>query len=163
LTLSVNTFHIPWTSGTNACPPKIYSVPTPRLTRVTSFASVLSCATIELTVILRSSISPCASTFTSFPRSPNDTAFVTSEMDRIGRWGLMPFSAVHGRISGAERRRNKQTLTFLVKSADVPWHLDNIAPCLPLSTHPNTVSSKPTMSYFTMSNGHGCPGPAVYG
>lgn len=126
-------------------------------------ASVLSCITIELTVILRSSISPCASTFTSFPRSPNDTAFLTSEMDRIGRWGLMPFSAAHGRISGAERRRNKHTLTFLVKSADVPWHLDNIAPCLPLSTHPSTVSSKPTMSYFTMSNGHGCPGPAVYG
>ena len=58
------------------------SVPTSSDTRVTSFASVDSCATIWFTVIFRSSISPCTSTFTVRERSPSATALVTSEMER---------------------------------------------------------------------------------
>src|ERR1700691_3833204 len=76
------TFHIPCTSGTNACPPNKPSVPTSIDTRVTSFARVDNCSTMELTVIFKSSTSPCTSTWTVLLKSPRATALVTSEMER---------------------------------------------------------------------------------
>ena len=60
----------------------IPSVPTSNDTRVTSLAKVERRATIWLTVVLRSSISPWTSTSTVLLKSPFATAFVTSEMDR---------------------------------------------------------------------------------
>ena len=49
---------------------------------MTALASVESRATIWLTVVFKSSISPWTSTSTVLLRSPFATAFVTSEMDR---------------------------------------------------------------------------------
>ena len=69
----------------------IPSVPTSNETRVTSLANVDSRATIWLTVVFKSSISPCTSTLTGRLKSPLATAFVTSEIDRT--WSVR-FTAI---------------------------------------------------------------------
>jgi hypothetical protein len=67
----LRTFHMPCTSEMNACPPKIPSIPTSKL----SHHRVIGHLQIEHLALH-------VSTFTSLPRSPNATALVTSEIDR---------------------------------------------------------------------------------
>ncbi|KAF5368132.1 hypothetical protein D9615_010216 [Tricholomella constricta] len=153
------TFHIPCTSGTNACPPNIPSVPTSKLTRVTSSASVLSCATIEFTVIFRSSISPCTSTFTSFPRSPKATALVTFEMERTWSVNVKQKKKYKKKNRKKEKSLGKgvlrRTLTFRVRSAHVPWTPSTLAcppkmPCVPTSSATRVTSLANAESWSTI-------------
>ena len=82
LTFSVSLRQVPETSATSAWPPSLPSVPTSRATRVTSSANDDSWSTIGLTVVLSSRISPRASTYVFWVRSPWATAVVTSAMLR---------------------------------------------------------------------------------
>ncbi len=82
LTLSVRSFQVPATPGTEAWPPSSPSVPTSRATRVTSEAKARSWSTMVLTVSLSSRISPFTSTVIFRDRSPLATALVTSAMLR---------------------------------------------------------------------------------
>jgi hypothetical protein len=82
LTLSVRSFQVPATPGTEAWPPSLPSVPTSRATRVTSAAKPLSWSTIVLMVTFSSRISPLTSTAILRERSPRATAVVTSAMFR---------------------------------------------------------------------------------
>ncbi len=82
LTFSVSLRQVPDTSATSAWPPSLPSVPTSRATRVTSSANDDSWSTIRLTVVFSSRISPRASTYVFWVRSPCATAVVTSAMLR---------------------------------------------------------------------------------
>src|SRR5579875_2364029 len=81
-TLSVRSFQVPETPGTNAWPPRRPSVPTSRATLVTSSANAESWSTIVLTVSLSWATSPRASTVIFWERSPRATAVVTWAMLR---------------------------------------------------------------------------------
>jgi hypothetical protein len=82
LTLSVRSFHVPWTPSTFACPPNRPSVPTSNATRVTSLEKLPNRSTISLIVTFKSSISPLAFTSIVLLKSPYATALVTSEIER---------------------------------------------------------------------------------
>src|SRR5882762_7071695 len=106
------------------------SVPTSSDTRVTSLARVDSCATMELTVILRSSISPCTSTLTVRLRSPSATALVTSEMERT--WSVKLLAIFCG---GKQGQRREPTQVGTTTNVDIarevsPSALDPIHPRL---------------------------------
>ncbi len=81
-TLSVSRFQVPSTPSTRAWPPSCPSEATSRATRVTSEANEESWSTILLMVVLRTRISPWASTSILRERSPLATAVVTSPMLR---------------------------------------------------------------------------------
>ena len=81
-TLSVRSFQVPATPGTEAWPPSLPSVPTSRATRVTSEAKERSWSTMVLMVSLSSRISPRTSTVIFLERSPLATAVVTVAMLR---------------------------------------------------------------------------------
>ena len=90
---------------------------------MTSLAKVDNRATIWLTVVFKSSISPCTSTLTVRLKSPFATAFVTSEIERT--WSVK-FVAIFCAVSSVSLSTttimaDELTLTFLVKSAQVPW------------------------------------------
>jgi hypothetical protein len=102
-------------------------VPTSIVTRVTSLANELSCSTMVLTVLLRSSISPSTSTSTILLRSPAATALVTLEIERTCFVRLLAM-----------------TLTFLVRSAHVPCTPGTVA-CPPkMARVPTSIAMRVT-------------------
>ena len=110
-----------------------------------------------LTVSFKSSISPWTSTLTCLLRSPSATALVTSEMERT--W-LVRLEAIFCRSSRTRRVRrvnetSKLTLTFLVKSAQVPCTPSTLAwppsiPWVPTSKATRVTSEAKAESWSTM-------------
>ncbi|OLE63554.1 MAG: hypothetical protein AUG04_04770 [Deltaproteobacteria bacterium 13_1_20CM_2_69_21] len=94
LTLSVKSFQVPATPGTSACAPSFPSTLTVRATSITCSAKTPSVSVMALIVSASAAISPLASTFSCWVRSPLATDVTTRAMPRtcVVRFEAMKFT-----------------------------------------------------------------------
>src|SRR6476620_3204350 len=139
LTFSVSLRHVPETSATSAWPPSLPSVPTSRATRVTSSANDESWSTIRFTVVFSSRISPRASTYVFWVRSPWATAVVTRAMLRtwLVRLPAIPFT--------------ESVRSFQVPATPRTWAWPPRMPSVPTSRATRVTSSANARSVSTMA------------